>query len=172
MALPPPPEGWSRLIVKSKFGAGRDFRVYDPETEQQLYFVDGAAVSLKPKAEVRAGDDKGEVVYRVTGKLMGVPKQMMITDASGAEVAALRGKAFSFIKEKISLEVPGQEPWRLEGSFIEKDYRVDRAGEHIIQITQKWVTVRDSYTLDVAAGIDVGLALAIVWAVDRWTERD
>jgi hypothetical protein len=34
------------------------------------------------------------------------------------------------------------------------------------------VTIRDSYTLDVREGIDPALALAIVWAVDRWVEKD
>jgi uncharacterized protein YxjI len=34
------------------------------------------------------------------------------------------------------------------------------------------VAIRDSYTVDVADGTDVGLALAVVWAVDRWVERD
>ena len=42
----------------------------------------------------------------------------------------------------------------------------------VVRITQKWVTVRDKYTVDVADGADPGLAFAIVWAVDRWVERD
>jgi uncharacterized protein YxjI len=172
MAIPPPPDGWSRFLVKSKFGAGRDFQVLDPVTEESRYFVDGAMMSMKPKAAVKAGDADGAVLYRITGQLLGIPKRMVITTEDGTEAAELRGKAFSMIKEKISLQIPGEDPWSLEGSFIEKNYRVDRAGQHIVQITQKWVTVRDAYVLDVAEGVDVGLALAIVWAVDRWTERD
>ena len=39
-----------------------------------------------------------------------------------------------------------------------------------MQITQKWGTIRDAYTLDVADGIDPGLALAVLWAVDGWVE--
>ena len=45
-------------------------------------------------------------------------------------------------------------------------------GRDVVRITQKWVTVRDKYTVDVADGADPGLAFAIVWAVDRWVERD
>jgi hypothetical protein len=32
--------------------------------------------------------------------------------------------------------------------------------------------VRHKYTVDVDDGADPGLAFAIVWAVDRWVERD
>lgn len=166
MGLPPPPAGWTRFLVKSKFGAGRDFQVLDPDTEQQRYFVDGK-VGMRPKAEVRDAADA--VAYHVTGALMGIPKHMTITDASGAEVASLRAKMFSPIKSRMTMEVPSGQPWELEGSFIEKNYSVSAAGRPIVQITQKWVTVRDAYTLDVADGADPGLALAVLWAVDRWS---
>lgn len=169
MALPPPPAGWSRYLVKAKFGAGRDFAVLDPESEEQRFFVDGK-MGTRPKADVLDGANR--VLYRVTGRVLGIPKHMTISDAGGTEVASLRAKAFSPIKTRMTLEVASGETWTLEGSFIEKDYSVSAGGRPVVQITQKWVTIRDTYTLDVAEGVDVGLALAILWAVDRWVERD
>ena len=41
MAIPPAPAGYTRYLMKSKLGAGRDFRILDPQTEDQLFFVDG-----------------------------------------------------------------------------------------------------------------------------------
>ena len=41
MAVPPAPEGWTRFLVRSKLGVGRDFRVLDPQSEEQLFLVDG-----------------------------------------------------------------------------------------------------------------------------------
>jgi hypothetical protein len=32
--------------------------------------------------------------------------------------------------------------------------------------------IKDTYGLDVADGIDPGLALAVLWSVDRWVEQD
>lgn len=169
MAVPPPPQGWTRLVVKSKLGVGRDFAALDPATEQQRYFIDGK-LGTRPKAEIT--DQAGELVYRVRGTLLGIPKHLTITDASGAEVASLRAKFFSPVKDKLTLERPSGEPWQLVGSFIEKNYSVSSAGQPIVTITQKWVTLRDTYTIDVADGTDPGLALAVLWAVDRWVERD
>lgn len=169
MAIPPPPDGWNRYVLKSKFGMGRDFAVLDPATEEQRFFVDGK-VGLRPKADVQ--DAAGQTIYTVKGRLLAFPKHMTIHGPDGAEVASLRAKAFSMIKDKMTMEVPTGEPWKLEGSFIEKNYSVTVGDRHVVQITQKWVTIRDTYTLDVADGIDVGLALAVVWAIDRWVERD
>jgi uncharacterized protein YxjI len=169
MAVPPPAPGWQRFLVKSKFGAGRDFAALDPATEEQRYFIDGK-IGISPKAEVQGPD--GSVLFHVQGRFMGIPKQMTISDAAGAEVASLKAKMFSPIKSRMTMQTADGHPWELEGSFIEKNYNVSSNGAPIVAITQKWVTVRDTYTLDVADGVEPGLALAILWAVDRWVERD
>ena len=169
MALPPVPAGWTRYQMKSKFGAGRDFRVLDPDTEEQKFYVDGH-IGTRPKAEVR--DVEGNDIYSVRGTLIGIPKHMTISDAAGDEVAFHKAKTFSPIKSKMNQEVTSGEPWALEGEFLEKNYSITSSGKPIVNITQKWVTVRDTYTLDAAEGVDPGLALAVVWAVDRWVERD
>ncbi len=169
MPLPPPEAGWSRFLVKSKFGAGRDFIVSDPETEAQRYFVDGK-LGPRPSAEITAGG--GGPLYRVRGSLLGIPKRMIISDASGAEIATLKAKMFSPIKSQMTVDMVSGEPWTLEGSLIEKNYTVSSAGQPIVQISQKWITIKDTYALEVADGIDPALALAVLWSVDRWVEHD
>ena len=126
MAIPPPPAGWTRLQLKSKFGAGRDFVVLDPETEEQRYYVDGH-MGTRPKAEVQ--DAAGKDVYSIRGSLLGIPKHMTITNADGEEVAWLKAKTFSPIKTKMNLEVASGEPWALEGNFIEKNYSITSGGD-------------------------------------------
>ncbi len=112
------------------------------------------------------------MIYHVVGRLMGIPKHMTISDAAGTEVASLKAQMFSPIKSRMTLTLSDGQTWELEGSFIEKEYAIASEGRPVVQITQKWVTVRDAYTLDVADGVDPGLALAVLWAVDRWVERD
>ena len=169
MTVPAVPHGYRRFLMKSKFGAGRDFTVLDPDTEEQLFLVDGK-LGPRPKAEVQAKD--GSVIYSVRGQLLGIPKKMSITDAAGTEVASLKAKAFSLVKDKMTMEMANGEEWQLTGQFIEKNYTVTSGGRDVVRISQKWVTVRDKYTVEVAEDADPGLAFAIVWAVDRWVERD
>jgi hypothetical protein len=84
----------------------------------------------------------------VTGKFLGIPKRMVISDVSGQDVAQLSAKAFSLIKDKMNLEVMDGPAWALEGSFIEKNYNVTSEGRTVVQITQKWVAIRDQYPID------------------------
>ena len=117
-------------------------------------------------------DVAGTLLYSVRGQLLGIPKKMAITDASGAEVASLRAKAFSVVKDRMDLQMASGDPWHVEGSLVEKDYTATSGGRVVVRITQKWVTLRDKYTVDIADGVEIGLALAVVWAIDRWVERD
>jgi uncharacterized protein YxjI len=167
-AVEPPPPGWQRYVMKSKFGAGRDFAVTDLN-DAQVAFVDGK-LGPRPKAEVKDGE--GNVRFSVSGRLFGVPKQMTISDHDGREVASLKAKMFSPIKSRATLTMADGSSWQVEGSLLEKDYSIAANGRPVVQISQKWVTIRDTYTLDVAEGVELPLALAIVWASDRWTDRD
>lgn len=59
------------------------------------------------------------------------------------------------VKDKMTMEMASGEPWQLTGQFIEKNYTVTSGGRDVVRISQKWVTVRDKYTVDVADGADL-----------------
>lgn len=170
MTTPAAPAGYTRLIMKSKMGVGRDFRALDPETEAERYVVDGK-LGLRPQADIL--DASGAVVALARGELLSFPKRITVTDAQGQPVAYLHARPFSFVRDKIDISLAAGGELTLEGNLIEKDYTMrDAAGSVVLQITQKWLTVRDRYTLDVAEGFDPAIALAIAWSIDRWVERD
>ena len=98
---------------------------------------------------------------------------MDVTDADGNQYAHLHAQAFKFVKDKIDVSLASGEQWLLEGDIKEKNYTVtDSTGSHVIQITQKWIQIRDQYVVDIADDVEPAAALALVWAIDRWVERD
>jgi uncharacterized protein YxjI len=169
MAIPPAPPGWTRFLVRGKLAAlGRDFDVLDPATEEPVFHVDGKW-GMRPRAEVR--DATGAVRANVRGAATGLKKQLTITDAGGAEVAHLSGRFISPVRNSMTIAVAGGEEWLLQGSIMERTYQVTSGGRRVIDITQQWVKVRDTFTLDVADGVDPTLALAVFWGVDRFAEQ-
>jgi uncharacterized protein YxjI len=114
----PPPDGWSRVLCKSTFGAGRDFDVSDTSGTRVL-FVDGEFGPI-PKAEVR--DAKDTVVYRAKGHLLAIPRRMAISTADGAQVAELKAKALSIVKDKSTLTMGDGGTWQVQGTLLEQNY--------------------------------------------------
>ena len=165
--MQPAPEGMKRFVVKSQFGMGRDFEILD-ENEQRAYFVDGK-FGMRPTAEVQ--DAEGAIVYKIRGHLMGIPKKVTIMDADDNELATIKSKFFSPIKSQMDLETTDGKQWHLEGNLIEKEYSVTSEGRTILNISQKWMTVRDAYTMDVDESVPPALAAAMIWAVDAFREQ-
>lgn len=159
--------GWTRVVVKSTFGVARDFRVTDA-AGTDVAVVDGK-FGLRPRAEIR--NAAGTILAHVVGTLFGIPKRLTVTAPDGAEIASLRAKFFSPIRSRITITLADGRQWDLTGNIIEKDYTITSAGQPVAQITQKWVTVRDSYTVDVRDARDLTLALAVVWGVDAFREQ-
>ena len=94
-------------------------------------------------------NDRGERAYKVNGKAVRFRDTFVLEDASGDEVARIQERKLS-IRDKIAVE---------------------RDGDTVATVSKKWFRVRESYGVDVAAGEDTALILAITVAIDSLTSR-
>lgn len=94
---------------------------------------------------------------------------MKFSDSNSKEVAVLRSH-ISPLKKKLTMHLTNGGVWKLEGSIIGKTYTVTDGPTNIINVDQKWMTVRDKYRVDINEDADVLLAFGLVWALDAWRE--
>lgn len=159
--------GMKRLLVKSKFGIGRDFSVYTDEAATNKVYAIDAKAGLGTKANIQSAD--GTILYTAKGKVINIPRKMEFFTPSG-EVAAKVAAQFSPIKQRLTMELANGKTWELAGNFVGKNYTVVEGDKKIIEINQKWLTLRDKYFVEIADDVDTALALGLVWAVDVWRE--
>ncbi len=157
-----------RFLVKSKIGLGRDFTVYDDEDATNKVFYIDAKIGLGSKAEIKNADN--QVIYTAKGKVINIPRRMEYFATDGTSVAKLNAH-FSPIKSRLTMKLADGKIWELEGNLIEKNYQVKEGDKIIINMDQKWLTIRDKYYVEIADGIDMALALGLIWAVDVWREN-
>jgi uncharacterized protein YxjI len=161
-------ENMKRYLVKSKIGLGRDFTVYDDDEATNKVFRIDAKVGLGTKAEILDANDI--VIYTAKGKVINIPRHMDYLNPKG-EIVAKATAHFSPIKSHITMELANGKKWELTGNFIEKNYQVKEGDKVIIEMNQKWMTLRDKYFVEIAENVDLPLALGLIWAVDVWRER-
>jgi hypothetical protein len=77
---------------------------------------------------------------------------MDVTDAAGNQYAHLHAQAFKFVKDKIDVTLAsGEECGCSRADVMERNHTVnDSAGRHAIQISHKWIQIRDQYVIDIA----------------------
>lgn len=160
-------DNMSRFLVKSKIGLGRDFTVYDDEEATHKVFRIDAKMGLGTKAEIMDAEDK--VIYTAKGKIINIPRTMDFFTPNGDRVAKAVAH-FSPIKSHITMGLSDGKKWELTGNFIEKNYQVKDGDNVIIEMNQKWLSVRDKYFVEISTDVDIPLALGLIWAVDVWRE--
>lgn len=156
-----------RYLVKSKFGIGRDFSVYDDEEATNMVFSIDAKLGLGTKAEIQ--DANGKLLFTAKGRVLNIPRKLDFITPDGTVVANVVAR-FSPIQQRLTMTLANGEVWELSGNIIGKNYTVVQGDKTIIDINQKWLTLRDKYFVEIADDVDVALAIGLIWAIDIWRE--
>lgn len=158
------------------------------------YILKERIFSLRESYYIR--NEQGDNLLEVTGRLIGLRDKLTLRDMGGNEVAtvtkhliALRPtytivrpdqpdatvkKDFiNILREGFSVDMAGGLPdLRIQGGIFEHDYSIARQGVTVAQVAKKWISLRDSYMVDVADGEDPVLLLACAIVVDRITHEE
>lgn len=132
-------------------------------------------------------DEDGNKAFKVDGKAMHMRDTWILEDASGKEVARIQEKKLT-IRDKIKIEYGGREATvkkalvgirdrfivevengkdlKVHGNIVDHEYKIDRDGDKIAEISKKWFRLRDTYGVEVESDVDTVLVLAVTVAVD------
>jgi uncharacterized protein YxjI len=135
-------------------------------------------------------DEDGSRAFLVDGKALRVRDVWVLKDASGTEVAEIKERKLSVrdkmvihlgdrkatvtkrivgIRDHFKVEVDDGSDFKVHGNIVDHEYKIERSGDTVAEISKKWFRVRETYGVDVSPGQDAVLMLAITVAVDGMT---
>lgn len=140
-------------------------------------------------------DEHGAKVYRVDGKVFSVRGRVVIEDPAGAEVASVhrqlvalrptyeiriggekaaevRKKLFTPFRDKFTIDVPGPDDLEMKGDLLDHEYVIERGGREVASVSKRWLSLRDTYAVQVAAEVEPLLVIGSVLALDLALERE
>ena len=152
-----------RYVIREKFfRIGEDSTITD-ESGQPVFDVDGKVLSIHHTLVVR--DVEGREVARVRKELLAFRPTYNIT-MQGREVAEVRKKLISPLIDRFTVEVAGSPDFTIKGSIFDHDYIMRRGDQVIASISKAWVSLTETYGVDIAPGENDVLILASVLALD------
>lgn len=134
-------------------------------------------------------NEADEIVYCADREFFHFGRKLVLTDASGNEVASVQHMPFSIpctyllcigareyeltrnfalFSRSYSIDELG---WQIEGDFFGLDYEITAPNGRVAAIERAWPTFSDRYRLEVADGCDALLALCAVVAIDCCDEE-
>ena len=150
------------VIRERMFRLGEDSDITD-EAGLPVLHVDGKVLSLRGRLVLR--DPAGREVGQVHRKLAALRPTYEIT-IDGKNVAEVRRHLFTPFGERFTIDVPGPADMEISGDLLSHEFTIERDGQTVATISQRWLSMTASYAVDVAPGEDVVLILASVLALD------
>lgn len=162
------PFAGTQFIIEQKIMAMRDTFGIKDRNGNLLAYVKKKIVSLGPNFWFESPD--GTRLGEVKGKVVAVRPTFEIYDTQGQLLAVVKKKIIKLLGSEWWLEnASGQEVARIKGKITEHDFTIQSpAGAAFAQIHKKWVSVRDSYGVEIlSSDLDAYVILAYAIAMDQ-----
>ena len=156
------------VIRERFFSIGDDFDVLD-EHGTKLFHVDGKVFSVRNRVVIE--DPSGVEVASVHRHLVAMRPTYEIR-IGGEKAAEVRKKLFTPFRDKFTIDVPGPDDLEMKGDLLDHEYVIQLGGQDVAAVSKRWLTVRDTYAVQIAAGVEPLLILCSVLALDLALERD
>jgi uncharacterized protein YxjI len=162
-------DGVMRYQMREKLlSIGEDYWIQNAEGERVLK-VDGKTLRIRDTFVLEAPD--GEELFTIEKKLLSIRSQMEIQRA-GKIVATVKKALFNPLRDHFSIEVDGAEPMEAAGNIGHYAYDIERGGEKVAEVSKDWFSMGDAYGVEIAAGQDDALMLAVTVCIDHMTHED
>lgn len=156
--------GPRRYQVRERLIAiGDDYDIKD-EQGQRIFHIDGKVLRLRHTLIFE--DAQGHEVYKIQGRLLHLRETMAI-ERGDQKVAEVHKAAVAPLRDRLEVDIAGGQHLTVQGNLLDHEYEITQDGRlSIAVVSKRWFRVRDTYGVEVAAGQDAALLLAIAVCVD------
>ena len=164
--------GENKYIVEQKLLALRDTFGIKNMNGNLLAYIKKQYVSFGPKFWYETPD--GARLGEIHGKILTIRPTFEIYDAGGQMIASVKKKLLKLLGSEWWMEnASGVEIARIKGNILQHDYYIQTpSGEVVGQVHKKWVTVRDSYCIEImSTRLSPFLVISYAIALDHVEDR-
>ena len=152
-----------RYVIREKFfRLGEDSTITDAYGRPVIQ-VDGKVFSIHHTLIMR--DLGGNELATVKKQLIALRQTYHVT-RHGQEMAAVRKKIISPFVDRYTVDIPGAEELHVTGSLLEHNYTIRRENQVVATVSKQWISLTETYGVEIAPGEDDVLILATVLALD------
>ena len=87
-------------------------------------------------------------------------------------MAVVKKHLFTLVRARFTVDVPGPGDLEAKGNFLEHNYVFERGGREVARASKKWVSLSDTYSIDIDEGEDDVLILASAVVIDLVSHPD
>ncbi|MCT7352731.1 LURP-one-related family protein [Streptomyces sp. 15-116A] len=159
-----------RFLVRDRLlGIGEDYWIED-DHGNKVYLVDGKAMRLRDTFELK--DAQGRVLIDIHQKMLAL-RDTMVIERDGEPLAQIRRKRLSLLRNHYRVSLVDGTELDVSGKILDREFAVEYDGELLAVISRRWLSIRDTYGVDVVRDdADPALLIAVAVCVVHLAEKD
>ena len=149
------------------FDIGDDYWI-DTDDDRHAFKVNGKALRIRKTFVLESPD--GEELLKIQERKLSVRDKMEL-ERDGEHVATIKKALISPLRERFAIELEGGGELSAKGNIVDHEYKIERDGHTVAEISKRWFRIRDTYGIEVAPGEEDALILAAAVCIDEMARR-
>lgn len=160
----------TRYKIRQKmFSIGDDFWIENQEG-QRVFKVDGKALRLRKTLFFE--DMNGNKLCKIQERLLAIKDTMVIEDPDGRDMAVIKKGIIAPLGDHWAVNVKGGPDLDVQGNILDLEYSIMQRRKKIAEVSKKWLSLADTYGVEIADGQNDILILAVAIAIDMMSHDD
>jgi uncharacterized protein YxjI len=145
------------------FSIGDDFWIENQEG-QRVFKVDGKALRLRKTLIFE--DINGTNLAKIQERLLTIRDTMAIEDVDGRQMAVIKKGIVAPLGDHWKVTVRGGPDLDVQGNILDLEYSIMQRRRKIAEVSKKWISLADTYSVEIDDEQNDILILAVAIAID------
>ncbi len=160
----------NRYKIRQKLvSIGDDFWI-ENQDGQRVFKVDGKALRLRKTLIFE--DVNGNKLAQIQERWLPIKETMAIDDANGSQMATVKKALIAPLRDRWSVNVRGGPDLDVQGNILDHEYSIKQGWNKVAEVSKKWISLTDTYVVEIDEGQNDILILAIAVAIDMMAHDD
>jgi uncharacterized protein YxjI len=115
---------------------------------------------------------KGKKLAKIQERLLPIRDTMAIEDADGNQMAVIKKGLIAPLGDHWTVSVRGGPDLDVQGNLLDHEYAINQKRIKIAEVSKKWLSITDTYGVEVGDGQNDILILALAIAIDMMSHGD
>jgi uncharacterized protein YxjI len=133
----------------------------------RVFFVDGKAFRLREHLGFQ--DTQGNELAAIQEKVIYI-KDMYSIYRKGNVLATVKKTLITPLHQRFDVHIAGAHNMEVQGNIVDHEYEINEGRKSGALVSKKWFQVTDAYGVDIVAGADDVLILAITVVIDMMVD--
>jgi len=156
-------------IRQKMFSIGDDFWIENQEGKR-VFKVDGKALRLRETLFFE--DMNGNKLCKIQERLLTIKDTMVVEDPDGHQMAVIKKGLIAPLGDHWTVTVRGGPDLDVQGNILDHEYSIMQRRNKIAEVSKKWLSLTDTYGVEIDAGQNDILILAVAIAIDMMSHDE